>query len=793
MMSFPAPTSEWLGAPCCLRGTFAFYKSFSCRKEQEAGRPAVWKLGEFYFLRCGPQEPVCIGELTLLWEDRAQRHLLASARLYFLPEDTPKGRTSEHGEDEVLAVSKKIVIRVEDLVSWTCVEPCAWKRSLQKFKGTDGCNGTSPAMTSEPGEQKAESVAPVERQKVKVLSYLQYCRFRSLQRRIQDRPDPSTSPDPLDPHLLALGGIRKGHHDTLILYCRDTFNHPTLENNANIWTQLGCTSLSLKGRPRKRRGRDGKGLERSPLNQSESWIERMKENVMGSVDVPWEGGWLPHPEEQPFLDQLYAFMERRGSPISKVPNLGFKKIDLFLLFSVVKRLGGYERVTSERLWKRVYNELGGCPGSTSAATCTRRHYEKLMLAYEQHLTGEEVEPPKPQLTSVASKSKEVPKGTGTVANQKTRSSPNVLTNQGVPARKRGRPPSRRNSKVTAKMPCAEATPPPAPQTPAAAGHQGALVFPELNLWPLKNGLRPPTLDVPELGQPKAELAGGKLEGVDSLSPSSLSALTRLHMSKPLGSYGLPKSLCPLELFRARVGLGGVRAGGAEPESSAPLQLPPVVLYPPKAAAADLTDRRVPCAGPRGEEGGHKGCTSEPSAGDSASDDACRSRAPMPPLRILPLDIDCSLQVRQLMRTRLGSAQLNSFARRLTEVLAQDLSRARPTAPPTGPAEAGQEQTLPLNLSKRCTAKRSAEEAGLLSDGDLPVSPKRGRGEWGLLSTKQEGPLGTHLLAEQDEPADLSCPRRARAQGMWTRDGAASSLANGDGGGTWDGCSDTLAE
>lgn len=70
------------------------------------------------------------------------------------------------------------------------------------------------------------------------------------------------------------------------------------------------------------------------------------------------------------------------------------------------------QVTLDRLWKVVYNELGGCPGSTSAATCTRRHYERceadchpilpnesgslrrgfdpfvrlrLMLPYEEHL------------------------------------------------------------------------------------------------------------------------------------------------------------------------------------------------------------------------------------------------------------------------------------------------------------------------------------------------------------------------------------------------------------------------
>ncbi len=49
-------------------------------------------------MRCGPQEPVCIAEVTLLWEDQTQRHLLASSRLYFLPEDTPRGRAVEHGE-----------------------------------------------------------------------------------------------------------------------------------------------------------------------------------------------------------------------------------------------------------------------------------------------------------------------------------------------------------------------------------------------------------------------------------------------------------------------------------------------------------------------------------------------------------------------------------------------------------------------------------------------------------------------------------------------------------------------
>ncbi|XP_054481890.1 AT-rich interactive domain-containing protein 5B [Anoplopoma fimbria] len=397
---------QWLGAPSCQRGSYAFYKSVGSRAQPD-GPVQVWKLGEFYFIRCGPQDPVCIAEVTLLWEDQTRRHLLASARLYFLPEDTPKGRTREHGEDEVLAVSRKMVVRVEDLVQWACAESAGWISSLKPapcgtnglhkpLQSSDGNISSDNNKSSEQLQVKTESDL-VERQGIRVLSYPQYCRFRSLQRRIQDG---ARGPGLQDPHLLALGGL-KALSNIRLMFCRDTFNHPTLES-ASFSLQFRCPSLSLRGRPRKRRGRDDKDSPNS--GQSESWIERMKENVMGSVEVGCEGSWLPDPEEQLFLDQLFAHMERLGSPIHKVPNLGFKKIDLFLMYSVVKRLGGYKRVTLDRLWKIVYNELGGCPGSTSAATCTRRHYERLMLPYEEHLRAGGAEfkipespmPPKPR-------------------------------------------------------------------------------------------------------------------------------------------------------------------------------------------------------------------------------------------------------------------------------------------------------------------------------------------------------------------------------------------------------------
>uniref|UniRef100_A0A671QRN0 Uncharacterized LOC107662105 n=1 Tax=Sinocyclocheilus anshuiensis TaxID=1608454 RepID=A0A671QRN0_9TELE len=91
--------------------------------------------------------------------------------------------------------------------------------------------------------------------------------------------------------------------------------------------------------------------------------------------------------EESFLKDLYLFMKQRDTPIERIPHLGFKQVDMFLMYKTVKELGSYQQVTAQQLWKKVYNMLGGNPRSTSAATCTRRHYEKLLLPYECHQNG----------------------------------------------------------------------------------------------------------------------------------------------------------------------------------------------------------------------------------------------------------------------------------------------------------------------------------------------------------------------------------------------------------------------
>ncbi|XP_069579156.1 AT-rich interactive domain-containing protein 5B isoform X2 [Brachyistius frenatus] len=809
---------QWSGAPCCQRGSYAFYKSVSSRTRPD-GPVQVWKLGEFYLVRCGPQDPVCIAEVTLLWEDQTRRHLLASTRLYFLPEDTPKGRTREHGEDEVLAVSRKMVVRVEDLARWWCAEPAGWSSwspnpplggtnglhkppqssdAAERGGDTAGRGGDTVGRggdTAERGGDTAERSDEPVRDKndllqcpaVRVLSYPQYCRFRSLQRRIQDG---AQGPVLQDPHLLALGGV-KLLPTTRVMYCRDTFNHPTLESSTSFSWQFRCPSLSLRGRPRKRRGRDGKDSLNS--SQSESWIERMKENVMGSVEVGCEGSWLPHPEEQLFLDQLYAFMERHGSPIHKVPNLGFKKIDLFLMYSMVKRLGGYKKVTTDRLWKVVYNELGGCPGSTSAATCTRRHYERLMLPYEEHLRAGGAEfkipetpiPPKPR--GIRGRK---PLQKGRKPGPKTKEKKMVNPNGAVVAKRgRGRPPGTRNkatliaqakllsqqqAKAKAAAECTQSPLLPAKgrggPTPSSTHRpiQPAILPVNMPLTPDLSPMSPPFLSF----QPKPkELKSDRVELAPPGPGMLLSNLPRHFIGGSLGGFSPIKGVCPLDVFRNRMSLQrGLESPGLTPLDST--QHPTIYTLHPKSGSLDTPrpngDQLQPLLHPHHNR--CSGCNMDEGVQRGGSRDA-RTRPALPPLRVLPLNLDCSVQVCQLMRTRrLDSSQLQTFTRRLSEALSQDLSSKPPCSPITPPPE----QALPLNLSKRFPAKRPGADGPELSRGtingttDQPSSKKSRTGfpeqTEGGRSSSGGGAAGVQdvEMKNQEEPADLSSPSRIRA-------------------------------
>ncbi|KAG7463112.1 hypothetical protein MATL_G00191930 [Megalops atlanticus] len=412
---------KWVGSPCGLHGPYIFYKAFKFHFE---GKPRILSLGDFFFVRCKPGDPICIAELQLLWEERKTRQLLSSSKLYFLPEDTPQGRTVSHGEDEIIAVSEKVIVKLDNLVKWTVWDVSEWTYGLRAVS-------LNPSILKEPGnsqhealhkyqdstlngglnfkdvlKEKAELGEDEDSKRVLVLSYPQYCRYRSISARLRERPSSPLT----DQVVLALGGIGCLSSSTRVLFCHETFEHPTLIHNDSISEEF---APNLKGRPRKkkawlsqrREGRDS-GQEASSLETAPSakvkadcmkaGVTRPKNSggckrslVEERSGAQAEGGGGP---EQAFLVALYKYMKERNTPIERIPYLGFKQINLWTMFQAAQKLGGYDLITARRQWKSVYDELGGNPGSTSAATCTRRHYERLILPYERFIRGEEDKP-----------------------------------------------------------------------------------------------------------------------------------------------------------------------------------------------------------------------------------------------------------------------------------------------------------------------------------------------------------------------------------------------------------------
>lgn len=267
----------------------------------------------------------------------------------------------------------------------------------------------------------------------------------------------------------------------------------------------------------------------------------------------------------------------------------------------------------------------------------------------------------------------------------------------------------------------------------------------------------------------------KSELGESAAPGVLfSTLPRHFVGGSLGGFSPIKGVCPLDVFRSRVNLQrGPESPALTPQD--PTQHHPTVFtLQPKSSSPDTPHPSGPdqlqpqpqpqhhnrCSGCSVDEGGQRG------GGRDA-----RGRPPLPPLRVLPLNLDCSVQVCQLMRARrLDSSQLQTFTRRLSEALSQDLSAKPPCSPITPPPE----QALPLNLSKRFPAKRPSADgpepsrAAVNGTTEQPAS-KRSRA--GFMEPDDDdlslggGSAGGGQDTEtrnQEEPADLSSPSRIRA-------------------------------
>eukprot|EP00063_Salmo_salar_P038568 XP_014013403.1 PREDICTED: AT-rich interactive domain-containing protein 4B-like isoform X2 [Salmo salar] len=96
----------------------------------------------------------------------------------------------------------------------------------------------------------------------------------------------------------------------------------------------------------------------------------------------------PFPEERDnFLQQLYKFMEDRGTPINKKPVLGYRNLDLFKLYRLVHQLGGFHDIESGSVWKTVYQALGIPVLNSAAGYNVKCAYRKYLYGFEEYCTS----------------------------------------------------------------------------------------------------------------------------------------------------------------------------------------------------------------------------------------------------------------------------------------------------------------------------------------------------------------------------------------------------------------------
>ncbi|KAJ8921969.1 hypothetical protein NQ315_008606, partial [Exocentrus adspersus] len=317
--------------------------------------------------------------------------------------------------DEVLAISEKVVIRVEDLITWIIVEAeWTWGRLAKceedlkdvEVDATKCAAARKPTGTNFTLSESTLDFTDVENERraldfqkanpgphVIILSFPKYCRYRAMMKRLEGVENLYLKYKIVN----ALGGFYVSHPNTRVLFCKDTFDYPELEGH-----ELLCNHLApkLKGRPRGKRKKRSVSPG-SESNESESSVTNCY-NTRGESrnGLRCDGNIAPrrstrcheNNENKEFVRKLTAFMKSNQTPIGRIPSLGYKELNLHEFFSKVQKLGGYDSVTTNRLWKSIFDDMSGHQNSTSAATVIRRHYERFLLSYERHIKGEEYKP-----------------------------------------------------------------------------------------------------------------------------------------------------------------------------------------------------------------------------------------------------------------------------------------------------------------------------------------------------------------------------------------------------------------
>ncbi|KAI7802112.1 AT-rich interactive domain-containing protein 3B-like [Triplophysa rosa] len=121
------------------------------------------------------------------------------------------------------------------------------------------------------------------------------------------------------------------------------------------------------------------------VNGDVSWSDDV-ENIRGRAESSRDFAKLyeldSDPRRKEFLDDLFTFMQKRGTPVNRIPIMAKQVLDLYMLYKLVTEKGGLVEVINKKIWREITRGLNLPTSITSAAFTLRTQYMKYLYPFE---------------------------------------------------------------------------------------------------------------------------------------------------------------------------------------------------------------------------------------------------------------------------------------------------------------------------------------------------------------------------------------------------------------------------
>lgn len=272
-----------------------FYRRFYCGDDSIT---RMYSSGDFILFTPPSSSTLYVAEILSAWKTASRNFV--SLRIYAKPQDTECGRLSFHGEDEVLVLSKIVVITCEQLFQYEHIHDDWYYGTL--------LNTRCPQEQEPSGLMCTETMLPIDkdyfvfngvdneltlpRVTVMVVDFQSYCRHKAIVKRVGNIPGLLSS------SLFAgMGGILARHPGAFLVFCRKAFHDNHLE------TLLSCEGLiikasAIKGVPSlEKNDNQAISMKRGESEErDETWEPPPKRTFLAEDASPTDTGFLNYEE-----------------------------------------------------------------------------------------------------------------------------------------------------------------------------------------------------------------------------------------------------------------------------------------------------------------------------------------------------------------------------------------------------------------------------------------------------------------------------------------------------------------